>query len=122
MALVQTLAILFALIIIVKTTLLLIAPNKWAKGVSQDYAKSRSVQIIVLILSLPMIYLGMQRMPLENALTLFLGFSLLISALLMRYPKSIALITKEAIEDKHLKALSAIWLLIGIYLLYLLLL
>jgi hypothetical protein len=122
MDLVQGLAILFALIIIVKTTLLLIAPKKWAKGVGQDYAKSRIAQIIVLLLSLPMIYFGMQGLPLENALTLFLGYSLLLSAMLMRYPKSIALMTEEAIEDKYLKVLSAIWLLIGLYLLYLLIL
>jgi hypothetical protein len=105
-----------------KTTLLLIAPKKGAKGVSEDYAKSRAAQIIVFILSIPVIYLGMRGMPLENALTLFLGFSLLLSAMLMRYPRSVALMTEEAIKDKHPKTLSAIWLLLGIYLLYLLLL
>jgi hypothetical protein len=50
-------------------------------------------------------------MPLENVLTFLFGFSLLLSVMLLRYPRSITLMTEEAIEDKNLKALSAFWLL-----------
>ncbi len=121
MSVVETLAKLFVLIVIVKSLLLLLLrPEELIKLVKGQYITNRLIQAITFVLGVIIIFFGIQGTPLENVLTLLLGFSFLVSALLMRYPKSLAIMVDEAIGDRRLKILSIISLFVGVYLLYLL--
>lgn len=120
MAVVETLAKLFVLIVIVKSLLLLLRPEKLIKWVKGQYIKNSLIQAIIFVLGIIIIFFGIQGTPLENVLTLLLGFSFLVSAVLRRYPKSLAIMADEVIGDRWLKILSIIGLFVGVYLLYLL--
>jgi len=120
MAVVETLAKLFVLIVIVKSLLLLLRPEKLIKWVKGQYIKNSLIQAIIFVLGIIIIFFGIQGTPLENVLTLLLGFSFLVSVVLRRYPKSLAIMADEVIGDRWLKILSIIGLFVGVYLLYLL--
>ena len=114
-------AVAFILGLIIKSLLLALSPNSARKRLREVYRHPKEFQAFMLIIGVFGIFFGMYGVPLENVMSLIIGFSGMSGFLMLQYPKELNALAEKSLKDKHLKDMAILGVIAGIYLLWLLL-
>lgn len=120
MAIVDYLAILFALSITVKGLGMLLAP-KALIGLAKNWIGFKGLTLVALVAGAVILYYATPGVALSNILAIILGYHFILGGILLRYPKVMQELMDKAVRDRNMRLISLAMLVIGVYLLYLLL-
>ena len=118
----EIIAIIFALLITVKGILIFAAPKKFLVWAKKDQVNNKLLKYLFPLLGVLVMYYAVEGVPLVNVLSLIFAFGLLFSGLMLEFPKESASISNKIIDDKSVKLLAAVSVVIGIAILYMFLL
>ncbi|MCK4550551.1 MAG: hypothetical protein KAT91_01215 [Candidatus Aenigmarchaeota archaeon] len=118
----EIIAVVFALLITAKGLIIFAAPKKFLTWAKKDYLNNQLLKYLLPLLGIIVMYYAVEGVPLVNVLSLIFAVGFLFSGFMLEFPKEVESISNKIIDDKSVKLLAAVSVVIGIAILYMFLL
>ncbi len=114
----EIISALLGVAMIIKGLAILLEQKKFDKWIDKTYVEKSYLKWLAFAAGIMILYYAVPGVPLASILSIMFGFGAIMGGILMMYPEEMKKIAKKMLKSQYVKIISAISVLAGLVILY----